>query len=174
MSGMRWKSLVVGFGLVLVAVTACGGQGESGSGGPSSPSSPPTSVPPSSPPPGPSTGPVSPTQSEPPPPPPDDRMAVPAGQVDFSALPAGFPHEVWVSRDGKTLYVRGEEGGCSRLSAEVREQSAQRVAVNLVQTRSTPKGQMCAMIIRYPVVSVPLDEPLGQRQVVVSAENRPN
>lgn len=155
MSGMRWKGLLVGSGLVLVAVMACGGpsSGSSGfvAGDPSSGGNPPSSVP---------SG---------------DGTPVPASQVDFSALPDGFPHEVWVSGDGRVLNVRAEEGGCGRAIAQVPEQTARRVVVDLVETRSQPRGQMCAMITRYPVVTATLAEPLGQRQVVLSAqEQRPN
>jgi hypothetical protein len=97
---------------------------------------------------------------------------VPAAQTDFSALPAGYPHEVWVSADGRTLFARGQEGGCDRVHGEVREQTAQRVMVSLVKTQSPPRGQMCTMDIRYPVVSVPQDEPLGQRTVLLLSEDR--
>lgn len=97
---------------------------------------------------------------------------MPAAQADFSALPPGYPHEVWASADGRTLFARGQEGGCDRVHAELREQTAQRVVVSLVKTQSPPRGQMCTMDIRYPVVSVPLDEPLGQRTVVLRSEDR--
>lgn len=157
---MRWKSLLVGCGLMLVAATACGVPGESGSGG-GGPSTPP-----------PSTGSPAPPSTAPLPP--VDRNAVPADRVDFSALPPGFPHEVWTSGDEKTLYIRAEEGGCSRASAQVRDQTPQRVAVHVVETQTLVKGQMCTMIIRYPVVAVPLAEPLGNRKVVLTAETRPN
>ncbi|GLY69783.1 hypothetical protein Atai01_64020 [Amycolatopsis taiwanensis] len=106
--------------------------------------------------------------------PPTDRAPVLPSQVDFGALPSDFPHEVWVSRDGKTLYIRAEEGGCGQATAEVREQTAQRVAVALVENQPQAKGQMCPMIIRYPVVQAQLAEPLGTRQVVLTMEKRPN
>jgi hypothetical protein len=99
---------------------------------------------------------------------------VPAAQADFSALPAGYPHEVWTSADGRTLFARAEEGGCDRVHAEMREQTAQRVVVGLVKTQAPTRGQMCTMDIRYPVVSVQLDEPLGQRTVLLRSEDRRN
>lgn len=160
---MRWKGLLIGFILVLVAGVACGHPSDGVSpGNPPGPSSPPA---------------VRPTPGPPrpfPPSPPADSKAVPAPQADFSALPAGFPHEVWVSADGRRLYVRAEEGGCGRSGAEVREETAQHVVVSLVETRSQIRGQMCTMDIRYPVVSVSLSEPLGQRIVVLRSEERGN
>lgn len=97
---------------------------------------------------------------------------MPATQADFSALPPGYPHEVWTSADGRMVFARGQEGGCDRVHAEVREQTAQRVIVSLVKTQAPTRGQMCTMDIRYPVVSAPLDEPLGQRVVLLRSEDR--
>lgn len=184
MRGIRWKFLVIGLGLTLAA--ACGSTSGNSAGPPAGAPTgePPTSQtpPPSSPSPGePPTSqtpaPGGPPLSLPPPPslpPPGDRAPVLPSQVDFSALPDGFPHEVWVSPDEKTLYIQAEEGGCDKASAEVRDQTAQRVAVALVQMHSQTKGQMCTMIIRYPVVQVQLTEPLAARQVVLTSEKRPN
>jgi hypothetical protein len=41
-----------------------------------------------------------------------------------------------------------------------------------VENQSQLKGQMCTMDIRYPLVSVPLAEPLGNRTVVLISEKR--
>jgi hypothetical protein len=166
---MRWKGLLIGFGLLLVAATACGqrtnalapDQPANQPGGPSATASPPATSTPGPPP----AGQLS---------PPAGGNALAGSQVDFSALPAGFPREVWVSGDDKTVYIRAEEGGCGRAGANLLEESAQRVVISLIETQSQLKGQMCPMIISYPVVSVPLSAPLGQRTVVLSSAQHQN
>ena len=162
---MRWKGLVIGLGLVVAAGTACGQRADNVSPGAQPAPAPATSS--------------SPSVSPPPVPgrhqtfPPADAKPVAATQADFAALPEGFPHEVWVSPDGKTLYARAEEGGCGRASAELREETPQRVVVALVEDQRQLTGRMCTMYIRYPVVSVPLVQPLGDCVVVLQSEKRP-
>lgn len=97
--------------------------------------------------------------------------AVPANRIDASALPEGFPREVWVHGDGRTVAVRAQEGGCGKASLEVKEQTASTVSIVLVETQ--PKEpQACTMDIRYPVLSVALNDPLEDRTVVLQAEQR--
>jgi hypothetical protein len=152
--------MLAGFGIVLVTATACGQRPDSvSSGAGPTPSSSATSS--GSPTP---DLPVRPGSSQTPP---QGSTVVPAAQVDSSRLPDDYPREVFVTADGKALYFRAEEGGCGRASAEVQQETAQQIVVNLRETQSTLQGQMCTMDIRYPLVSVPLSEPLGQRKVLL-------
>lgn len=151
--------MLAGFGIVLVTATACGERSDSvspGAGG----NPPPTSVS-VAPPPELSVRPGS-SQT-----PPEGSVVVPAAQVDSSKLPDDFPREVFVTSDGKALYFRAEEGGCGRASAEVQQETAEQIVVNLRETKSSLQGQMCTMDMRYPLVSVPLSDPLGERKVVL-------
>ncbi|MFD4255540.1 MULTISPECIES: hypothetical protein [Amycolatopsis] len=167
---MRWKATMCGLGLVLLAATACGEQAPtvgSGSGdatsseaAPTAPTIPATDLPP--------VMPGGPRQMQPP----ADTAQVPATRVDSSALPSDFPREVFVSADGKQLFIRAEEGGCGRAAAEVTAQDARQVVVNLVENKSNLAGQMCTMDIRYPVVSATLSEPLNERTVVLTSAKR--
>ncbi|OXM61325.1 hypothetical protein CF166_34130 [Amycolatopsis sp. KNN50.9b] len=158
-----------GLGLVLLAATACGERPESvqpGSGGqPTGEPSvvapiPTTDLPP--------VMPGGPRQMQPP----ADTAQVPATRVDSSALPSDFPREVYVSADGRQLFVRAEEGGCGRAAAEVTAQDARQVVVTLVENKSNLAGQMCTMDMRYPVVSATLSEPLNERTVVLTSAKR--
>lgn len=148
--------MLAGIGIVLVTATACGQRADNVA--PGAAPTPPASL---SPAPGPPARPGSSQQ------PPAGSKVVPAAQVDSSKLPGDYPREVYVTADDKTLYFRAEEGGCGRATADVQEVTAQQIVINLGETQSTPKGQMCTMDIRYPLVSVPLSEPLGQRKVIL-------
>ncbi|WP_158882972.1 hypothetical protein [Amycolatopsis anabasis] len=174
---MRWKTTLVGAGLVLIAGTACANPAADSpkpaagqQPGNSAPAAPPSEEPQPAPPlprgPG---HPVDP--GRPGPPPAEGQQPVPPGQLNTSALPEGYPHEASVSSDGKTLLIKAQEGGCGRASAEPKEQSGQQVVVNLVET-TAQTSQMCTMDIRYPTVSVQLGEPLGDRTVVLHSEQR--
>lgn len=167
---MRWKATICGLGLVLLAATACGeraGTVQPGGGGPASsdaaptaPAIPSTELPP--------VMPGGPRQMQPP----AGTTQVPATRVDSAALPSDFPREVFVSADGRQLFIRAEEGGCARASAEVTGQDARQVVVTLVESRSNLAGQMCTMDMRYPVVSATLSDPLGDRTVVLKSAKR--
>ncbi|WP_103351736.1 hypothetical protein [Amycolatopsis sp. CA-128772] len=164
---------MVGTGAFLLLATACagpdlptsqpaaGGVSTAPTGSVSTPASP--SVPPS---PG---DPVVP-QPNPPGKPrltvPEGSTPVPAAKIDATALPAGFPHEVWTSNGGTILDIRAQEGGCGHALGEAAEQTAGHVVVNLSETKAQT-GQMCTMDIRYPVISVALAAPLDQRTVVL-------
>lgn len=95
---------------------------------------------------------------------------VPIGQIDASALPEGYPVDVAVSEEGRTLTIAAQEGGCTKASATVAEQSAERVEVTLVESKPADKNTMCTMDMRYPPLTVELDEPLGKRMVVLDHE----
>lgn len=153
---MKWKGLLAGVGFVLVTAAACGqpaGNVQPGAGG--GQATPPASDT--------STLPVKPGAQQPP----QGSKALPATQLDVTKLPADYPHEVFVTADGKALYFRAEEGGCGRAAAEVAQQDAQQVVVNVTEHQSAQKGQMCTMDIRYPLISVPLADPLGSRKVIL-------
>jgi hypothetical protein len=105
------------------------------------------------------------------PPPAAGRAQVPPVQIDSATLPKGYPREVSVGSDGKTLMIKAEEGGCGHATAEAQEQSDKQVVVNLVETTARTH-QMCTMDIRYPVVSVSLNAPLGDRMLVLHSEQR--
>ncbi|MGW5717698.1 hypothetical protein ACWEVP_16155 [Amycolatopsis sp. NPDC003865] len=155
---------MVGTGAFLLMATACAGQdmptSQPAAGGESA--APTGSV---------ST---SPTQSVlPTSPPGKPRLTVPEGstpvppeKVDASALPGGYPHEVWTANGGTILNIRAQEGGCGHALGEATQQAGDRVVVNLSETKAQT-GQMCTMDIRYPVISVALAAPLDQRTVVL-------
>ena len=163
---MRWKGLLAGIGIVLVTATACGERAQNvpaaaGGGAPPTTSSEPAPTVPSMP-----NRPGS-SQTAP-----AGSMLVPPAQLDATKLPEEYPREVYVTADGRALYLRAEEGGCGRAGAEVREQTSTQVVVALVETKSNLQRQMCTMDIRYPLVPAPLAAPLGQRKVVLLAGKR--
>ncbi|MQA09117.1 MAG: hypothetical protein GEU98_11340 [Pseudonocardiaceae bacterium] len=93
---------------------------------------------------------------------------VPQGQIiDPGPQSSSDKKRVWRSGDGRTVTVVGQEGGCSNVSAKVAEQGAQKVRVSVVETIPTKPGLQCTMDIRYPKLSVQLDEPLAERTIVV-------
>jgi hypothetical protein len=165
---MRYSAKVVGTGALLLVVTACAGQdmptdrpgGSTGSVSVPAPASP-----------SPSES-VLPAPPEPNPPGkprltvPEGSTQVPAGQLDATALPAGFPREVWTANGGTVLNIRAQEGGCGHALGEAAEQAGDHVVVNLSETKAQT-NQMCTMDIRYPVISVALAAPLDQRTVVL-------
>jgi hypothetical protein len=165
---MRYSAKVVGTGALLLVVTACAGQdmptdrpgGSTGSVSVPAPASP-----------SPSES-VLPAPPEPNPPGkprltvPEGSTQVPAGQLDATALPAGFPREVWTANGGTVLNIRAQEGGCGHALGEAAEQAGDHVVVNLSETKAQT-NQMCTMDIRYPVISVALAAPLDRRTVVL-------
>ncbi|GGS50930.1 MULTISPECIES: hypothetical protein [Actinokineospora] len=103
--------------------------------------------------------------------PPAGSTPVPDAQLETAALPEGYPVEVWTADGGATLGLGAQEGGCGKASAEVTEQTAEKVAVTIVET--TPaKAEVCTMDIRYVTVTAELKEPLGEREVVITTEQR--
>jgi hypothetical protein len=97
---------------------------------------------------------------------PEGSTPVPAGKIDATALPNGFPREVWTANGGTILNIRAQEGGCGHALGEAAEQTGDHVVVDLSETKAQT-GQMCTMDIRYPVISVALAAPLDQRTVVL-------
>ena len=92
-------------------------------------------------------------------------------QLDTSMLPHGYPVLVWTEGDGGTVGVVAQEGGCGRASVEVPKQTETQVEVLMVETvPATP--QSCTMDLRYPKLTAELDAPLGDRTVVLKAEQR--
>lgn len=164
---MRYSAKVVGTGALLLMVTACAGRdmptnlpsGSTGSVSAPAPASP-----------SPSANAPAPPEPNPPGKPrltvPEGSTQVPAGQIDATALPAGFPREVWTANGGTVLDIRAQEGGCGHALGEVAEQAGDHVVVNLSETKAQT-NQMCTMDIRYPVISVTLTAPLDQRTVVL-------
>ena len=166
---MRTTVKVLGMSVLLLSVAACGGQSGSGASAPStSASPPPASVPPTSPPPVPLPSPSGPPQSRPTQGVPPGDTAPAPGQVDASALPAGYPHDLTLAQGGKVVVIQAEEGGCDKLSASAGEQTVQQAVVVVTVTKA-PHGQMCPMHIRDISLPVTLDQPLGGRKLVLRA-----
>ena len=166
LGSMRYSAKVVGTGALLLMVTACAGQDMSTN----PPAAPAGSVStPASPSPSESVLPA-PPEANPPGKPrltvPEGSTPVPPGKIDATALPAGFPREVWTANGGTVLNIRAQEGGCGHALGEAAEQAGDRVVVNLSETKAQT-NQMCTMDIRYPVISVALAAPLDQRTVVL-------
>lgn len=103
--------------------------------------------------------------------PPEGGTPVRAGQVEATALPKGYPVMVWTVDKGRAVGVVAQEGGCGKASVELTEQSDTQVVLTLVET--TPaEAEMCTMDLRYPKITVDLEQPLNERQVVLKAEQR--
>lgn len=94
-----------------------------------------------------------------------DGGTLPRGQIRDES--AGTPKPVSTSNGGRTIRVVGEEGGCSKAAATVAEQTAEKVRISVVETVPTRPGQQCTMDMRYPQLTVQLDEPIGERTVVI-------
>ncbi|HEX6351837.1 hypothetical protein [Actinophytocola sp.] len=103
--------------------------------------------------------------------PPAGGTSVNAAQLDTSTLPEGYPVLVWTEDDGTTVGVVAQEGGCGRASVEVPEQTEAQVVVLMVETLPAEE-QMCTMDLRYPKLTAELDQPLGDRKVVLKTEQR--
>ncbi|KAA2254980.1 hypothetical protein F0L68_29500 [Solihabitans fulvus] len=105
--------------------------------------------------------------------PPNGGKPVPAAQLDLAALPTDYPKSVWIEGDGTVLGLTGQEGGCSKVRADLTEQTDTVVRVHLVET-SPVETRPCTMDLRYPPLTVHLAAPLGARTVAVtvSAEKK--
>jgi hypothetical protein len=89
-------------------------------------------------------------------------------QVDAAALAEDYPRSVWTEGDGTVIGAIGQEGGCSKVTLQVAEQSATSVHLDLVETLPAEQ-QMCTMDIRFPPLTAKLDAPLAQRTVVLTS-----
>ena len=157
---------LLGTGLLLLTLTACGAAGTAGAPGSTGPETPTTSAS--------SSVPGSPTVAPPPSQtvgrptqgiaPGDDVIA--ESQIDARGLPEGYPRSFTRSTDGKTLILQAEEGGCRHISAHVGDQTPQQVVV-LVAVSAAKKGQMCPDYIKEITLPLTLAEPLGTRTVVL-------
>lgn len=157
---------LLGTGLLLLTLTACGAAGTAGAPGSTGPETPTTSASP--------VVPGSPTVS----PPPSQTVGRPTqgiapgdnviaeSQVDARGLPEGYPRSLTRSLDGRTVILQAEEGGCRRVAAHVGDQTPQQVVV-LVSVIAAKKGQMCPDYLKEVSIPLTLAEPLGTRTVVL-------
>ena len=151
---MRHIGTVVGTGVLLLVISACGSAQNAGTGAGGGPTLP-TATSSSDVPPGIAPGEI----------PPDGK---PVTKLDTNALSSEYPRTVWTQGDGKTVGVIAQEGGCGKASASVLEQSASVVKIELVETLPLDK-QACTMDIRFPPLTVQLAEPLGERTVALTS-----
>jgi hypothetical protein len=166
LSGHRWlRAAAIGVGLL--ALAACGKSAaldSAQSGTTTSSSAPVTGSSPSS-------TVVPPTSSAPSPPegatPKASGPTVPPNQVTYVA-PEAVPDTVWQQDDGKTLVVMAEEGGCSKVEAQVTKQAVDEVDITLLTVATTQK--ICPQYIRNVPVAAHLDAPLGTRKVVLAMQ----
>ncbi|HEY6423378.1 MAG TPA: hypothetical protein VIY28_09080 [Pseudonocardiaceae bacterium] len=100
--------------------------------------------------------------------PPAGAPALPSDQIDASALPSGYPRLVWTQGDGRALGLYGQEGGCTYVHSDLREQTPRLVRIALVEvtTRSGP----CTKELRFLALATQLDAPLGGRTVVLERQ----
>ncbi|MBV8932855.1 MAG: hypothetical protein JOZ47_16570 [Kutzneria sp.] len=148
------RRAAAGIGVLVLMITACASRDKgTGADGSSNAPAPPSPVPSSAPP---TTG-LPPGATGP---------AVPSRQVDFSRLPADYPHSLWTTDDGRTVVVSGEQSGCSRLTGEPSAQSSTEVDITLVSVTTTQLN--CPLHVRFVPVPVRLDAPLGARKIVLT------
>ncbi len=62
----------------------------------------------------------------------------------------------------------GQEGGCTQVHADVREQTPRMVRIVLVEV--TTSSGPCTMDLRFPPLAVQLDAVLGDRTVVLERQ----
>ncbi|OZM74574.1 hypothetical protein CFN78_05545 [Amycolatopsis antarctica] len=162
---MKLNKMVVAAGLVLLAGTACANP-DTDSPQPAADQQPAPSSAPQEPGNKPAPGNEAQQPGEAP-----GEIPLAAEKIDGAALPESYPRTAATVERTNQVAIRAQEGGCGKASAEVAEQTAQRVVVKLVET--TPRNKMaCTMDIRYPTVKVDLAEPLGERQLVLEEEAR--
>ncbi|MCT2584010.1 hypothetical protein [Actinophytocola gossypii] len=103
--------------------------------------------------------------------PPSGGERVESGRIDASGLPKGYPVLVWTEDDGRSVGVVAQEGGCGKASLEVPVQNETQVVITMIETvPSEPK--MCTMDLRYPKLTTQLEQPLGDRTVVLKNDQR--
>jgi hypothetical protein len=101
---------------------------------------------------------------------------VPAGQVDATALPqyVEFGNKVWQYNDGFALQLFAPAStGCSGAEAMVVDQTADAVKIVVRPLDQPPGGRpddsVCTQVMTPVPVSVTLEQPLRDRQVLLSA-----
>lgn len=72
---------------------------------------------------------------------------------------------------GRTLGVVVEKKGCEQVHASLAEQTKQRVVMVVTSKDTSKAGTMCPMHIANVPVTVTLDAPLADRQVVVKQQH---
>ncbi|HEY2763659.1 MAG TPA: hypothetical protein VGJ13_06550 [Pseudonocardiaceae bacterium] len=97
--------------------------------------------------------------------PPAGGRALPAQQIDASALPEGYPRLVWTEGDEHTVGAYGQEGGCTAVHAELHDQTAKLVRMTFAEV--TTSAGPCTMDLRFRTLTVALDAPLAGRTVVL-------
>lgn len=142
---MRRLTTAVGAGTLLLALAACGQQSTDDVGFGGQPPVPP--------------GPVAPKPEA-------QRTPVAQDAIDAAALPKSYPKRVWTQDNGNAVVVTGQEGGCSKVHAELAEQTADHIKIKLVEATPDPPG-ICTMDLRYPPLGLRLSEPLNNRKVVL-------
>jgi hypothetical protein len=97
---------------------------------------------------------------------------VSGARVNASALPSGFPREVWTTGNGATLNVYGEQGGCDTVSAKAVSQTDSQVTVRLTQVQQKPTAHhsVCPLYRMLKPLAMPLSAPLGSRAVVLQLQ----
>ncbi|MGH3889261.1 MAG: hypothetical protein ACRDSZ_22335 [Pseudonocardiaceae bacterium] len=100
--------------------------------------------------------------------PPAGVRTLPSDQIDSSALPPDYPRLVWTQGDGRRVGLYGQEAGCTHVHAGLRRQTPRLIRVALVEV--TPKSGPCTMDLRFPLLAVQLDAPLGDRTVVLERQ----
>lgn len=100
--------------------------------------------------------------------PPSGGSAVAEANVDLSALTPEHPKLVWTEDDGKAVGAYGLGGGCTEVTAEILEETDDKVVLKLVE--EVTSDEPCTMEIRYVPATAELDEQLGDRTVVVERE----
>ncbi len=161
---MRSLGTAIGTGALLAAVLVGCASGQSGEVGAGAGSGPTLTTEPA-----PTTSPV---EAEPDPgfdsAVPQGGVEVPASQLNASALAEGSPRTAWTEDGGLVLGAIGQEGGCGTSRMEIVEQNEQQVIAVLVETLSGA-DEICTMDIRFPPLTAKLDQPLGERAVVLQA-----
>lgn len=91
---------------------------------------------------------------------------MPSGQVQGQAGKHGS-QRVFTADGGHTLGLVVEQQGCEKVDAALTGTSAAQVVVTVTRTDTAKPGAMCPMYITLKRVTVHLDEPLGDRTVVL-------
>ncbi|GLZ34125.1 hypothetical protein Lesp02_63120 [Lentzea sp. NBRC 105346] len=94
---------------------------------------------------------------------------VPREKVDAGSLSDTYRRDAFVFNDGRDVQVWGVAGGCKEAKAEVTGQSAEVVQVTLVTITRQPSGTVCTQELKQVPLTVHLDAPLGDRQLVLEA-----